>query len=208
MGFEEAFAALPLIAILRGLDPNEATAVATALFDVGFRIIEVPLNSPDPLVSIARIAARFGERMLVGAGTVLDSDAVAELVGVGAKLVVSPNFDEEVVGATKANGLVSIPGVATPSEAFAALAAGADALKLFPAEMILPPAVRSMRAVLPEQAKLIPVGGIALSNMLAYRHAGADGFGIGSALYKPGMPVAKIGSGARDFVNAWTRGSQ
>ena len=138
MGFDEAFAKLPLIAILRGLRPDEALDIATALFDAGFRILEVPLNSPSPLASIERIAARFGERMLIGAGTVLDTQAVAQIAEAGARLVVSPNFEPQVVRAAKALDLVSIPGVATPSEAFAALAAGADALKLFPAEMIAP----------------------------------------------------------------------
>jgi 2-dehydro-3-deoxyphosphogalactonate aldolase len=208
MGLDEALAALPLIAILRGLRPGEAIAVATALFDAGFRILEVPLNSPDPLVSIERIAARFGGRMLVGAGTVLDKDAVTRLERVGATLIVSPNFDPRVVRATKEKGLVSIPGVATPSEAFAALAAGADAIKLFPAEMIAPSVVRSMRAVLPRDAKLIPVGGIALANILAYRDAGADAFGIGSALYKPGLPVKKIAVIAKEFARLYTRGLQ
>jgi 2-dehydro-3-deoxyphosphogalactonate aldolase len=207
MGLDEAITTLPLVAILRGLRSDEAIAVATALFDAGFRMVEVPLNSPDPLVSIRRIAAHFGERMLVGAGTVLEREAVSEIAEAGGTLIVSPNFDVRVVGATKEKGLVSIPGVATPSEAFAALAAGADAIKLFPAEMITPSVVRSMRAVLPTQAKLIAVGGIALANMLAYRHAGADGFGIGSSLYKPGMSVAKIAEAAREFVNVWTRGS-
>ena len=208
MGLDEALAALPLIAILRGLRPDEAIAVTTALFDAGFRIVEVPLNSPDPLVSIERIAVRFGERMLVGAGTVLDEEAVTALERVGAKLIVSPNFDPRVVRSTKEKGLVSMPGVATPSEAFAALAAGADAIKLFPAEMIAPSVVRSMRAVLPRHAKLIPVGGIALPNILAYRDAGADAFGIGSALYKRGLPVEKLGTIAEEFAKLCTRGLQ
>jgi len=208
MGLDEALAALPLIAILRGLRPDEAIAVTTALFDAGFRIVEVPLNSPDPLVSIERIAGHFGERMLVGAGTVLDKDAVIKLERVGARLIVSPNFDPRVVRATKDKGLVSIPGVATPSEAFAALAAGADAIKLFPAEMIAPSVVRSMRAVLPRHAKLIPVGGIALPNILAYRDAGADAFGLGSALYKRGLPVEKLGTIAEEFAKLCTRGLQ
>jgi 2-dehydro-3-deoxyphosphogalactonate aldolase len=208
MGLDEALAALPLIAILRGLRPDEAIAVTAALFDAGFRIVEVPLNSPDPLVSIERIAARFGARMLVGAGTVLDKDTIIELERVGARLIVSPNFNPRVVRATKEKGLVSMPGVATPSEAFAALAVGADAIKLFPAEMIAPSVVRSMRAVLPRDTKLIPVGGIALSNILAYRDAGADAFGIGSALYKFGMPVEKIATIAKEFAKHCTRGLQ
>ncbi|MBV8763685.1 MAG: 2-dehydro-3-deoxy-6-phosphogalactonate aldolase [Hyphomicrobiales bacterium] len=202
MGFDEGLAKLPLIAILRGLRPEEAIDVATALFDAGFCILEVPLNSPSPLVSIERIAARFGERLLVGAGTVLDTQEVAQIAEAGARLVVSPNFDAQVVRAAKAHGLVSIPGVATPSEAFAALAAGADALKLFPAEMIAPKVVRSIRAVLPKSTRLIPVGGISPENIPAYREAGADGFGIGSALFKPGVSASEVAAGAAKFVAA------
>lgn len=202
MEFDEAFAELPLIAILRGLRPDEAIDVATALFDAGFCILEVPLNSPSPLVSIERIATRLGARMLIGAGTVLDTQSVAQIADAGARLVVSPNFEVQVVREAKKRGLVSIPGVATPSEAFAALAAGADALKLFPAEMIAPKVVRSIRAVLPKKTRLIPVGGIASENIPAYRDAGADGFGIGSALFKPGMSAGEVAVAAKKFVEA------
>src|SRR5260370_1719246 len=196
MQLDEALAALPLIAILRGLRPQEAVDVASALHDAGFRIVEVPLNSPSPLASIERIVARFGERLLIGAGTVLEVDAVSAVAAAGAHLIVSPNLDAAVVRAAKERGLTSIPGVATPSEAFAALAAGADAIKLFPAEMIGPAVLRSMRAVLPKAARLIPVGGITPANIPAYREAGADAFGIGSALFKPGMSVAEVADGA------------
>jgi 2-dehydro-3-deoxyphosphogalactonate aldolase len=202
MQFDEAFATLPLIAILRGLVPEEAVEIATVLFDAGFRVVEVPLNSPSPLVSIERVVARFAERMLIGAGTVLDTSAVVDVAAAGAHLIVSPNFEAAVVRATKERGLVSIPGVATPSEAFAALAAGADALKLFPAEMITPAVLRSMRAVLPKSARLIPVGGITLDNISAYRQAGADAFGIGSALFKPGVSVAQVARAATKFAKA------
>ena len=200
MEFDEAFEELPLIAILRGLRPEDAVDIATALFDAGLRILEVPLNSPSPLVSIERIAAQFDETVLIGAGTVLDAKAVAGVADAGARLIVSPNFDRTVVRAAKERGLVSIPGIATPSEAFAALAAGADALKLFPAEMIAPKVVRSIRAVLPKEARLIPVGGIAPETMPAYREAGADGFGIGSALFKPGMSLKEVAAAAAKFV--------
>ncbi|MBV8769759.1 MAG: 2-dehydro-3-deoxy-6-phosphogalactonate aldolase [Hyphomicrobiales bacterium] len=200
MEFDEAFEELPLIAILRGLRPEEAVDIATALFNAGLRILEVPLNSPSPLASIERIAAQFDEKMLIGAGTVLDAKAVAEVADAGARLIVSPNFETTVVRATKERGLVSIPGIATPSEAFAALGAGADALKLFPAEMIAPNVVRSIRAVLPKEARLIPVGGIAPETMPAYREAGADGFGIGSALFKPGMSLKEVAAAAAKFV--------
>jgi 2-dehydro-3-deoxyphosphogalactonate aldolase len=197
---DEALAALPLIAILRGLRPQEALDVASVLRDAGFRILEVPLNSPSPLASIETIVRRFGDEMLVGAGTVLDRDAVAAVASAGGQLIVSPNFEAAVVEATKQRGLVSIPGVATPSEAFAALAAGADAIKLFPAEMIAPAVLRSMRAVLPQDAKLIPVGGITPDNIPAYRQAGATGFGIGSALFKPGMSVADVAHASARFA--------
>jgi 2-dehydro-3-deoxyphosphogalactonate aldolase len=202
MLLDEALAALPLIAILRGLRPEEAVDVATVLQEAGFRIVEVPLNSPSPLLSIERIGARFEGRMLVGAGTVIHAGAVAEVAQAGGRLIVSPNFDAAVVAATKQRELASIPGVATPSEAFAALAAGADAIKLFPAEMITPTVMRSLKAVLPASARLIPVGGVTPENMAAYREAGAHAFGIGSALFKPGKSLAEIAAAAAAFVDA------
>jgi 2-dehydro-3-deoxyphosphogalactonate aldolase len=205
MDLDEALAALPLIAILRGLQPQEAVDVATAIHDAGFRIVEVPLNSPSPLSSIERIVARFEGRMLIGAGTVLEIGALADVAAAGGRLIVSPNFEAEVVRAAKRKGLISIPGVATPSEAFAALAAGADAIKLFPAEMITPAVLRSLRAVLPKEAKLIPVGGITPANIAAYLEAGADGFGIGSALFRPGKSIADIARAASAFVEAVQR---
>ena len=202
MTLDEALAELPLIAILRGVVPEEACDVAEALYRAGFRAVEVPLNSPRPHASIGRLAARFGDRMLVGAGTVIGQDAVAKAAEAGARLVVAPNFDPWVVGAARERGLAAVPGVATPSEAFAALAAGADVLKLFPAEMIGPAVVRALRAVLPKAAKLVPVGGIDTANMGAYRTAGADAFGIGSALFKPGLSVEEVARRAALFVRA------
>ena len=207
MDLDEALAALPLIAILRGLQPEEAVDVATAIHDAGFRIVEVPLNSPSPLSSIERIVARFEGRMLIGAGTVLEIGALADVAAAGGRLIVSPNFEGEVVRAAKRRGLISVPGVATPSEAFTALAAGADAIKLFPAEMITPAVLRSLRAVLPKEAKLIPVGGITPANIAAYLEAGADGFGIGSALFRPGKSIADIARAASAFVEAARRRS-
>jgi 2-dehydro-3-deoxyphosphogalactonate aldolase len=207
MRLDEALAELPLIAILRGLRPQEAVQVAGILYDAGFRVVEVPLNSPAPLDSIARIAAHFAGRLVTGAGTVVESGAVAKLAEAGAELVVAPNFDERVVRAAKQKGMIAIPGVATPSEAFAALGAGADALKLFPAEMIAPPVLRSMRAVLPGATKLVPVGGITPSNIAAYREAVADAFGIGSALFKPGKTMAEIAISAASFAAAARKGS-
>jgi 2-dehydro-3-deoxyphosphogalactonate aldolase len=197
--------ALPLVAILRGLTPPEAEPVARALYDAGFRLIEVPLNSPDPLTSIATIRRALPQDALVGAGTVLSAQAVAQVQAAGGELIVMPHADMAVIRAAKAAGLLCIPGVATPTEAFAALAAGADALKLFPAELLSPAALKAMRAVLPANVALFPVGGIKPEGMQAYRAAGAAGFGLGSALYAPGMSVETVSGRALAFVTAWQR---
>lgn len=189
--FAAALAQLPLVAILRGIVPAESIAVGSALVDAGWRLIEVPLNSPQPLESIARIAAEL-PGAFVGAGTVLTAAAVRSVRDAGGRFVVAPNFDPEVVRASRDAGLLALPGVATPSEAFAALAAGATAIKLFPAEMIPPEAVKAMRAVLDPSAIVLPVGGITPARMAAYVAAGADGFGIGSALFRPGMPLDEL----------------
>jgi 2-dehydro-3-deoxyphosphogalactonate aldolase len=199
--FENALAASPLVAILRGLGPDEARAIGEALVTSGWRLIEVPLNSPEPLRSIATLAKAFPDA-LVGAGTVLQPEQVREVHAAGGQLVVAPNFNAEVVREAVRLGMVCLPGVLTATEAFAALAAGATGLKLFPAEMIGPPAVKALRAVLPAQALLLPVGGIGTGNMAAYRAAGANGFGIGSALYKPGMTAAEVKRNALDFMAA------
>lgn len=199
--FSEALAACPLVAILRGLTPAEAPEIGAALVSAGFTLIEVPLNSPDPLASIAKLAREFGDRALIGAGTVLspaDVDAVAEA---GGRIIVMPHADLEVVRAAKARGLICTPGVATPTEAFAARAAGADALKLFPAEGIPPAIVKAWRAVLTD-IPLLPVGGIHAGNMAAYRAAGANGFGIGSALYAPGKSAAAVATDAQSLITA------
>lgn len=198
-----AFDQLPLVAILRGLAPAEAEDVGTALHEAGWRLLEVPLNSPDPLQSIETLARRFPDA-IVGAGTVRTADEVRAVHTAGGQLVVSPHFDARVVHAAAALGMICLPGVATPTEAFAALEAGATALKLFPAEMIAPPVVKAWRAVLPREVRLLPVGGITPMNMGAYRTAGADGFGIGSALYRPGAAVADVRAAARHFADAWT----
>lgn len=200
--FTEAMRAAPLVAVLRGLPPAEAPAVGQALVDSGWRLLEVPLNSPDPLRSIESLAAAFPQA-LVGAGTVLTVAQVHEVHAAGGRLVVSPNVDAAVVRAAVARGMVCLPGVATPTEAFPALAAGAHGLKLFPAEMIPPAAVKAMRAVLPPQALLLPVGGIGAANMAAYRAAGANGFGIGSSLYRPGTSAAHVREQALDTLAAW-----
>ena len=201
--FEAALRQLPLVAILRGLTPAEAPAIGDALLEAGFRVLEVPLNSPDPLASIALLRQRCAGA-LVGAGTVLTPRQVNEVRDAGGELIVSPNFDAAVVAETARLGLVSLPGVATPSEAFGALAAGASGLKLFPAEAASPAVVKAWLAVLPRGTALMPVGGIAPATMATWRAAGATGFGIGSALYKPGKSAAAVAEDARAFVAAWT----
>ncbi len=196
---------LPLVAILRGVTPGEVVSVGKALVDAGFVMIEVPLNSPDPLDSIRRLSERFGEKVLIGAGTVVKVQQVAEIASAGGRLVVMPHGDGDVVRAAKAAGLVCIPGIATPTEAFAALANGADALKLFPAELLTPAVLRSMRAVLPSATRFLPVGGISPDGMAAYVAAGAAGFGLGSALYRRGDDAERVAANAGDFVAAWRR---
>ena len=201
---DAAFTTLPLVAILRGLTPDEAEATARTLYDGGFRLIEVPLNSPQPFDSIAAIRKLLPSDALVGAGTVMTAEQVSQLADLGAELVVMPHADTEIIRATKALGMVSLPGVTTPTEAFAALKAGADALKLFPAELIGPQVVKAMRAVLPPDVRLLPVGGITPGAMKPYLEAGVAGFGLGSALYTPGMPLEQIAERADQFVAAWT----
>ena len=201
--WQGALATLPLVAILRGLKPEEAEPVGDALHRAGWRLLEVPLNSPDPLASIAALARRFPDAV-VGAGTVRTEEEVRAVHAAGGRLVVSPHFDARVVRAAAALGMVALPGVLTPSEAFAALEAGATGLKLFPAEMVPPAAVKAVRAVLPPEVLLFPVGGIAPASMAPYRAAGANGFGIGSALYQPGRETHAIAAAAQVFADAWT----
>ena len=193
---------LPLVAILRGITPAEADAVGDALWNANWRLFEVPLNSPQPLESIARLARRF-PGAVVGAGTVRTEEEVRQVHAAGGRLVVSPHFDPHVVRAATWSGMVCLPGVMTPTEAFAALAAGATGLKLFPAESIPPAAVKALRAVLPREVLLLPVGGIAPSTMAGYLAAGANGFGIGSALYRPGTDAGEVARVARAFFDAW-----
>jgi len=194
---------LPLVAILRGVKPEEVEAIADALYAEGFRVIEVPLNSPNALDSIARLARRMPADAVVGAGTVLSVQAVADVQAAGGKVIVMPHADVEVIRAAKARGLFCVPGAATPTEAFAAVNAGADAVKLFPAELVTPTIVKAMRAVLPKELRLLPVGGITPDNMTPYVKAGAAGFGLGSALYSPGLSAAEVAQRARAFVQAW-----
>ncbi len=194
---------LPLVAILRGLTPQEAPAIGAALADAGFHLLEVPLNSPQPLHSIELLARQLGDRCLVGAGTVLTTGQVQDVANAGRRLLVMPHADVEVIASAHALGMRCTPGVATPTEAFAALRAGADALKLFPAEQLPPPVLKAWSSVLPAGTALLPVGGITPERMAAYRSAGAAGFGIGSALYAPGTPAAEVARRARAFIDAW-----
>lgn len=193
----------PLIAILRGLEPERAAAVATALVAAGISLIEVPLNSPEPLLSIERIIMAVGDRALIGAGTVLDTGQVRSLAGIGARLVVAPNCNPAVIEAAVASGMIALPGVLTPTEMFAAVAAGAHGLKIFPAELVPPAGVKAVRAVLPPGLPLFMVGGIHAGNMAAYRGAGATGFGLGGSLFTPGKPLDAIAADAQAIVAAW-----
>jgi 2-dehydro-3-deoxyphosphogalactonate aldolase len=194
---------LPLVAILRGLEPERAVAVGEVLVEAGFDIIEVPLNSPDPLTSIAAIVETLGDRALIGAGTVLAEAQVDDLAAIGAQLVVSPNCNPAVIRRTAAHGMASMPGVVTPTEMFAALEAGATGLKIFPAEMVSPAIIKAVRAVLPPQVPVLAVGGINAGNMGEFLAAGASGFGIGGSLFKPGKPLGDIAADARALVAAF-----
>jgi len=202
MDLRAALSYCPVAAILRGVKPDEIDAIGDALIEAGITVIEVPLNSPQPFESIRRLAARHGHHALVGAGTVLDAADVASLKEAGGQLVVAPNFDANVVRAAKAAGLAALPGVMTPSEGFAALKAGADGLKLFPAEIIPPAVFKAWRAVFPADTLLLAVGGIGVDNLKAYAEAGASGYGTGSALYKPGHPAAETAKLAKALVSA------
>lgn len=190
----------PLVAIIRGVKPEEAADVGHALFEAGIRIIEVPLNSPEPLESIRRLSVALGERALIGAGTVLDPAEVSRIADVGGRLIVSPNVYAPVIEAAVAAGLVSSPGYFTPTEAFDALRAGAHSLKLFPAEGSSPAVVKAQRAVLPKDLPLLVVGGVRPDNMRPYLEAGATGFGLGSGVYKPGQTATEVMRQAQSFV--------
>ena len=203
--FSAANTALPLVAILRGIRPEEAEAAAHCLFDAGFRLIEVPLNSPDPFTSITTMRRVLPMDALVGAGTVLSATQMQQLKDCGGELAVMPHADTALIRQAKQLGMLCVPGVVTPTEAFAALDAGADALKLFPAELITPPILKAIRVVLPKGTRLLPVGGITPDNMKPYRDAGAAGFGLGSALYSPGISTAELAQRADAFVAAWNR---
>ena len=192
----------PLIAILRGVRPDEVEEIGEALDSAGIAIVEVPMNSPDPVESIRRLVQRFGTRMLIGAGTVMNRAQVEEIDAFGGRLIVMPHTDTDVVRAAKQHGLLACPGFVTPTEAFAALAAGADGIKLFPAEASSPTVLRALRAVLPAGAPVLPVGGIDAGNLAPWLAAGAAGFGIGSAIYKAGDSPATVRAKAAALVAA------
>lgn len=193
----------PLIAILRGVTPAEATPITAALIDAGITKIEVPLNSPDPFDSIKAMVDAHGQDATIGAGTVLSVEDVGRVAQAGGKLIVSPNCDQRVIVATKTAGMQSWPGVMTPTECFAALKAGADGLKIFPASLLGPEGIKAIRAILPKGTLVYAVGGAGADNFAEWMAATADGFGIGSALYKPGFSAADVGARARDMVAAY-----
>lgn len=208
MKIDEALAQCGIIAITRGLTPGEALEVGAALYDAGIRIVEVPLNSPDPFTSIARLAAAFKDRMIVGAGTVLSPPDVDALKQHGGTLCVSPDANPEVIARAVSLGLDPVPGVFTPTEAFAAIRAGARHLKLFPAEAANPATLRAWKAVLPKHMQVIPVGGVTPANMRDWIAAGAAGFGVGSNLYKPGKSLTAIAADAAAFVAGYAAAKQ
>ena len=193
---------MPLVAILRGITLAESLDVVACLFEAGIRIVEVPLNSPDPLHSINLIAEKFSAQMLVGAGTVLNTEQVKNVAAAGGRLIVSPNTNEGVIQSATALGMICIPGAATPSEVFTALEAGANGVKVFPAEMLSPTIIKSWRSVLPTSSIILPVGGISTDNMRDYWQAGANGFGIGGSLFQPGKSIEAISASAQEFVLA------
>ena len=201
--FEAAMAKLPLVAILRGVSPAEAPLILEALVSEGFALIEIPLNSPDPLASIAAMRRLAPPDVFVGAGTALCIADIEAVAGAGGDLVVTPNANTAVIARAKTLGLICLPGVATPTEGFGALEAGADGLKAFPAEMIGPAVVKAWRAVIPARVPILPVGGIGPGSMAAYVAAGASGFGLGSAIYKPGDTPGRVRENAAAFVAAW-----
>ena len=200
--FTTRLAQMPVVAILRGVRPEEVEAVAEAIVAAGVTIIETPLNSPDPLISIARLADRFAGRALVGAGTVLTVDQAVRCHAAGAQIIVSPNFRADVVARTVSLGMVSAPGCFTPTEAFAALEAGAHAVKLFPGELVTPASVKAVRAVLPRAAKVLVVGGVTPDRLQAYLAAGVDGFGVGGSIYRQGVSAEEAGRNAAVFAAA------
>ncbi|WP_323796473.1 2-dehydro-3-deoxy-6-phosphogalactonate aldolase [Nisaea sp.] len=206
ISIEEALSVCPIVAILRGLEPERAEEIGQALFDAGIRVIEVPLNSPQPFESIASLARLLGDRAVIGAGTVLTDEDVRAVAAAGGRLVVSPNTDRRVIDETKRCGLISMPGFFTPTEAFQALAAGADYLKLFPGDAIEPKIVGALRAVLPPDRGIVVTGGVGLDNIADFFAAGARAVAVGSSIFKPGKPVDRIGADAAALIAAWREG--
>lgn len=202
MTFQAAMNALPLVAILRGITPDEVVAVAKALQKEGFNIIEVPLNSPQPFESIKRLVETFGDTLIIGAGTVLSCAQVDEVQKVGGRIIISPNVNPDVIRHAKARGLYSVPGFYTVSEAFSAIEAGADGIKLFPADTLGAAGLKGMMAVLPKDVPVLPVGGVSNETMSGFIEVGAGGFGLGSGLYKAGMSVEQVTENARGYVSA------
>lgn len=205
MNFHDALTQCNLVAILRGIRPEEAEPIGEALIEAGFKIIEVPMNSPEPLKSIETMVKRFGDRALIGAGTVLTPAQVNDVAATGATVIISPNCNTAVIEASVAKNMISLPGVATPTEAFAAIAAGATGIKAFPAEAIPPIVIKAWKAVLPKDIPVLAVGGVTPDNMKAFIDAGAAGFGIGGSLYKAGSDVATVAENAKQFIAAMRR---
>ena len=201
--FSNAFEKCPLVAILRGIKPEEVLEVGVILTKAGFTLIEVPLNSPSPLISIKRLSEAFGDRAVIGAGTVLTIDEVVDVAKAGGEMIVSPNTNIDVIIKTKSLDLISMPGFATTTEAFTAVNAGADALKLFPAESSPPSTLKAMHAVLPQKIPVLPVGGIKPGNITEYVRSGARGFGIGSFLYKRGKDLESLSRDANLLIAEW-----
>ena len=203
--WQDALRTLPLVAILRGIRPEEALGVGEMLLKAGFKIVEVPLNSPEPFDSIKQMASAFGDRAIVGAGTVLNVADVETLKAVGGEICISPNTNVEVIRRAKALGMISFPAFFTATEAFAAADAGADALKLFPAELAGPQGLKALKAVLPKTLPVFPVGGVTADNMKDYTDVGAAGFGIGTAVFKPGDTAQIVYGKAKAFVDGWAK---
>lgn len=199
---EKYFSQSPLVAILRGVKPEEVIACGEAIVAAGWRVIEVPLNSPDALESIRRLVERFGDDILIGAGTVLSAQSVADVAAVGGRLIVAPNTDAEVIHAALANGLVTLPGVYTPTEAFQAYRLGARYLKLFPADSLGPAYIKAIKSVLPPDAHIVPTGGVSVDTIADFHAAGCRAYGIGTQIYKPGMDVAEIAQRAKILADA------
>jgi 2-dehydro-3-deoxyphosphogalactonate aldolase len=205
MTLEDALAACGIVAILRGVTPDEVVAVSQTLYDAGIRVVEVPLNSPEPFISIEKLSKTFAEKMIIGAGTVLSVQDVNLLKAHGGQISVSPDCNEAVIARAKELGMEPLPGVFTPTEAFSAIRAGARHLKLFPAEVSSPQTIKAWKAVLPKHVKIYAVGGVTPDNMGDWLSAGASGFGIGSSIFKPGISMAKISESAHSLVSAWKR---